>query len=508
MDDTQTEDTDMADSEDLSPEELDAEMTPGATVPSFGPSTGSVPTEEIAARVHAPDTYGSPELLGGNAQGPRTAVTEQPTLAASREPSEAAMAEPHEDQITQAMVQDSITPSLSEIKASMDVQGAPIRKTIADQTALQEADKEIANFAAKERERQAQLQNDIAMLNKRTDEEVRVKSLPEVLANGSFGQKMLAVLAVGLGAVSQGLTGADKNPTLDFIDKQVAAQAAKDRLTFEQREMLRKNLIETSQNLISAAKNRFENSQAQEKLQLEYDKLDVMKGKIQAKLDASFQDKAAQVNLVSEQMQSGVPVQGSPEEQAAIKMHNQQMVQNIVRLDPKQAQQLLERKIVLPNGKITFSNANEAQVGNFNKARSDIESAQTTLRDLQYFAKNFTKMDPRDRADMASRLTKLTGQLRESFLGPGAMTATEYERLYGAIGDPAKWSSLAAIESSKLNAVQDVLETDLANKARFMVGLNWPMSKRAQATQKLVKAGYNPRQAAEMTDRLMNRPKR
>lgn len=507
------EEDNMANTDDMTPEEVEAEIAPASGEPpasirapvQFGPSTGSIPTEEIADRVHAPDVYGRPELLGGNMQGPSTAMTEQPMLAPNpaREPQ--AEEEAPEDQVTQAMVQDSITPDLAEIKASMDIQGAPVRKMIADQTALQEADKEIANFATKERERQQQLENDVQALNRRTEEEVRVRSLPEVLANGSFGQKMLAVLAIGMGAVSQGLSGAKENPVLEFIDKQVAAQSARDRLTFEQREMLRRNLVDTSQNLISAAKNRFDNAQAQERLQLEYDKLGVAREKIQAKLNAAFTDKASQVALVTEQMQSGVPVQGSPLEVAAIKKHNQQMIQNISALPAKDAQQLLERKVVLPNGKITFSNANEAQVGNFNKARSDIESAQTTLRDLQYFAKNFTKMDPRDRADMASRLTKLTGQLRESFLGPGAMTATEYERLYGAIGDPAKWSSLAAIESSKLNAVQDVLETDLANKARYMVGLNWPMSKRAQAVQKLQKAGYNPREAAEMTQRLTNR---
>jgi hypothetical protein len=87
------------------------------------------------------------------------------------------------------------------------------------------------------------------------------------------------------------------------------------------------------------------------------------------------------------------------------------------------------------------------------------------------------------------------------------MTQIEYERLYNAIGNPAKWSSLGAIEVASLNAVEDVLETDLANKARHMVGLNWPMSKRAQAVRKLMDAGSNPRQAAELVNKLTQRQK-
>ncbi len=76
------------------------------------------------------------------------------------------------------------------------------------------------------------------------DKEVRARSLPEIMANGSFGAKLGAAFAIMLGGVSQGLTGAKTNPALDAINQAVEQQAQKDKLTLAKKESLRKALLD------------------------------------------------------------------------------------------------------------------------------------------------------------------------------------------------------------------------------------------------------------------------
>ena len=127
---------------------------------------------------------------------------------------------------------------------------APVREfhssQIANDTALQEHQAFMADTANDKARTEAELQKN----QDKQDASVRSSSLTEIMNGGGFGQKLGASIAVLLGGVSQGLTGAKTNPVMDFLDSEVKRQAEKDKLTLSQRESLRKHLLGVAENTV------------------------------------------------------------------------------------------------------------------------------------------------------------------------------------------------------------------------------------------------------------------
>lgn len=579
---------DIADTEEMATDDTVPTISPGTPPMTFGPSTGMIPQEEIAARVHAPDVYGSvtepvsapvttpviaPEAVVADSapvrepdsglpagfeqlSGPQQAAVlkylgreaapaqmqapvvpvEQQLIAEQQERQrQALMAElpainpeveqqmvqeglvtPRlEDPVVEAQereqVKQALTPSKEELEISMRTQMEPVRRQIADEAAAAQANQELDKFIATEQVRKQRLENEARALETKDAEYVRAQSFGEIMRGGTFGQKVLASLAVMLGAASQGLTGAKENPALQLIDAEADRQAVRDKLTFEQKLQLKNQLIQASQNIINASQSRFDNKNTQQKLQLEYDKLGQAMQENMLKMKKGY-DTAASFNAVMEsQFQNPHAIQGNPQEKVAIAAQNEVLkrsVQNVMVANPKLGQELVEKKINLPNGAITISPAKTDQVAKFNEARADIEGGKAIVDRIIAAARTGSKLDPRDRAALQSDLTALTGRLRQTYLGPGAMTQQEYDRLYAAIGDPTKIFTINAIEIAKLNAVKENLDVDLAARAKSVANVSWPVSQRTMVIAKLRASGMTPREASERADRLLEKAKK
>lgn len=423
---------------------------------------------------------------------------------AAAEPAAIAPPEPVSTPTLTPQVQQAITPSPVEVQQKLDEKLAPVRKIVADTRAQKQANDELSKYMQEEEARREQVKREMLALEEQDNQAVRAQSFQEMMAGG-IGQKITALLAVGLGAAAQGYNKLASNPVLDFIDRQVEQQAQKDRLSLDKKNALKKQMLEAGQNTIMASQKRFDNVSTQQNLQLQYDKLEQAKQSLIQKQLQSYESKAASSLLAQEQMQGTLPIQGSPAEVAAIKAHNELITQAIQTADPKRQEALIARKIVLPNGKITIASATEAQVGKFNEVRAENDSAQKLITDIKAYMKDANKLNPFDRAEIQTRMIALTGKLRPAFLGPGAMTEKEFQRLYDAVGDPTKLTSLTGIELKKLAAVEDVLAADTALKAQSMAGVAWPVTKRAQAIKKLVSAGKSMREAVNLVDRLISR---
>jgi hypothetical protein len=174
--------------------------------------------------------------------------------------------------------------------------------------------------------------------------------------------------------------------------------------------------------------------------------------------------------------------------------------------NPKLAETKIAQRIVLPNGKMVIGSADVPKMGDFNRVRSDIESALSMIDTIKKMSTNFNKLDPRDTKFMKSTLLALKGRLREPFLGPGAVTQQEYDRLSDAVGDPTKWSSLASLELNSIYAIESALRTDLAYKAKFIAGApEWPESRKDILTTRYLKMKMNPREAVSTAEKEMIR---
>jgi len=494
----------------MSVEELNAAIPAAVTEPVFpgqtAPDAPPLPEINLANEVSQGAAQVKDYLMQPAAGGPSLAPTPAPVVVAP--PVAEKVAAPAQKAQLSEPFKAAITPSETEIQTSLSTQAAPVRRMVADATAKNLANAELSKFMDSERKRQEEIQAQVQQLEEKTNNEVRAKSFSEIIQNGSFGQRILAVLAVGMGAAARA-TGSAENPALRVIDQAVQQQAQKDKLNFEQKLSLKKQLIESSQNIIQAAQGRFTNENTQQNLQLQYDKLNAEREKASMELQASFSDTAAADMLLDAQIPSPTGVQGTPEEIKAIEAHNAALRRNIkvaARKDPKGVQKYLEKLIVLPNKKLKPAPANIGQINKFNEARSDIEGAKLMIQDIKDTAGSGKVLNLKDIERLQSHITALTGRLRLSYLGPGAMTQEEYNRLYKAIGNPGKALSIPALELAKLSAVEDNLDVDLEQRARNIAGLDeWPLSKRQQIIGQFRARGANPREAAERADALIKK---
>jgi len=422
---------------------------------------------------------------------------------------------PINDALPQQVVQEmtvATTPTEIEAMESIRRHFAPVRRKIADSEAKKLAEEETANYLEQEKVRQQAIQNEMSAMDKRDAEYVRAGSFGEIMRNGSFGNKILAGLAVALGGLSQGLTGAAKNPVLELLDAEADRQAQKDKLTAEQKLQLRAQLLDSAKNVVAAANNRYQNQNTQDRLQLEYDKIAGAFDQTMQRMAASYKNTASTTYLANVQSSTGIPIQGTPQERAQIARHNQQIDQALANLaasgDDKQYKHFSERVVVFPNGKkdIVPTGA-DGGLKEWKTARSDNEAALQMFNTIDDLMKNGGKYDPKRRAMIESTLITLTGRLREAVVGPGAMTPAEYERLREAVGDPKKLTSLDFLGEARMNAMRAILEGDLVIKTRNLINKEWTPSQRAQVYMKFRQSGMDPASAGDAATRFfLGRP--
>lgn len=302
------------------------------------------------------------------------------------------------------------------------------------------------------------------------DQLEEIRNTPEVdqqrfWNNMSTGQKFLAAVSVALGGA---LAGKGENQALKIIEnsinrdidaqkiqrqqkKQVydAKETLYDKLLVQHKDERSARLATTIAGLeqykvrLQQVGQQFESKRAQGALKLAWGAAAERQAVLRSELEAKQEEGRSQAGIQNK-LYSGKE------------------------LTPQEADALPDkvRERVVPGFGGTARSASDAR--EFQKYRAETEPAIATTRRVltSTGSPEFSRLSPEERAKVSSELVGLMGSLRLTYLGPGAMTEKEYDRLKDAVGDPTKLASLPAWERAKLMTVLNKLETDTAIRAK------------------------------------------
>lgn len=411
---------------------------------------------------------------------PRIQLPELPTLTAdsSRNPAPAtgmSAPAPAVHPVVAEVIDKATTPTQNEVDQRAEELKQPIKAVKTEQAAVAKAHADTQESDDKEKQAIQQRIVDI-------DNRVRSKSLAEIMSSGSFGQKMQAGIAVMLGAVSQGLTGAKTNPVLDYLNQVTEQQAQKDKLSLEEKQSLQKQLLGIAEvklkNFEAASTDVYRRAQAAEARA----NIELIRSKIGNSQLEQAQGKALSQALA--QLESPIPA--ATPEIAKKNERTQEILRILDQSNPKQAENLRARTVNLPNGEIAIANKDPETVKNFNiQVRPTYEMPLNALRDLERFARTASRLDVKDRGLIESKLARAAGLLRIPYTGPGVFTEDEYRRILKTIGDP-KASVFQMVEFAKLRDNIARLSEDL-NTHSQAIGVQWPKDRTQMLADAIVK---------------------
>lgn len=386
------------------------------------------------------------------------------------------MTEPQKAGVLQAEAEEAEKQQLKSV-------GQQLGKEVAAQKA------EAAQVAAQEKI-QENVQQQVQEENK-----LGYTSLQDLMQRGTLGQKIGAALAILVGGVSQGLTGAKENPALAAMNTAFDQEARRAQLGQQDKELARRAMYDDMRNRLEAAQQQTDSDYKKQQIQLAKRELDLKIQDMDQKRVQAIE--AAQAEKMFEQAFKPSTKAASPQ----IAKENEQMQSLLAKLErenPKKAEAIRERTVILPNGKIAVAQVEGQRVRKFEEKRSEAESAINLLEDIRKFANTASSLNLSDRQQMQSKLQLAAGKLRVPITGPGAMTDKEFERLLDTLGNPTAIFSVRDIENAKLDGVTSSLKKDLAQSAAA-IGVEWPKTIEDRRYEKFLERGYSPAEAARLS---------
>lgn len=284
-------------------------------------------------------------------------------------------------------------------------------------------------------------------------------------SNMSTGNKILAGIGLALGSVGRGGVNQAANIITQAVERDIAAQ--------EKDLSAKKAGLAAKDNLLSRVRQKF---QDQNTARLAATDLGLKKA------EALLNQKISQAQ--SEEVKAKL-LNTLGDLQAQRAAYEQKLAESIAAEAKKKSILRLRSGSELPTGvdfedlppdqKERYSfvpgyeglSKGKAELSDFRKIAQENIPAIETANEVLKLSKEGSRLNPKDRAKVSTRMESLIGGLRLSFLGPGAMTEAEYDRLKKTVGDPNKFFSLPEVEREKLRIVIDKLQksTDLAAKS-------------------------------------------
>lgn len=274
-------------------------------------------------------------------------------------------------------------------------------------------------------------------VQKRQDElEAQYTSLSDMFENASLGKRIGVSLAIALGGISQGLTGASINPVLDTLDKTF-------KNNIEMRKLAFKKVAE----------------EAKRKAELQPDP------KKQADLRKASADALAAEMRVEDML--------TMRELGAVGTQP---------LTPEQIIQANQtedtRKRLLRVKDQTYLVNDPAIKGDLDERSGDTDTAVDALNQLIQLSKDGAQIPLTKARAVASALQQAAvGKLRLPLTGPGPLTDTEFTRLLGAMGSATSPFKVPALEREKMKAIRDLLVNDMKNRYEAQ-GIKMPKTRR------------------------------
>jgi hypothetical protein len=425
------------------PESLAATQVAPAYVP-YQPTSEMIGAARTAQNIPNPldirkfaqEEYGIPT---------ETVVDQQPVVNAQ------AIAQPVEAVVEQPVA--SIQPTQEQRAVAAEEIIKPVQNAVAEHEATKMAQSEIQAALIKQQDELAERERQIQAEIGKQDNSVRFQSLPEVLQGNSFENKLGASIALFIGAVSQGLTGAKSNPVMDFIDRQVALQAEKDKLTADGKLALKKQLIDISNAKLDNLKARSQDQYQQQMIQAKQEEMAVERAKIESaqalKAQEIFEKNAGKSALAAAYRGEAI--------------------------DPQLAQNMNEteqKSLVQVRGK-TYKAINPSAAQKFQESQASITAAMNKLEPykalvekglLRTLGEKGVMAALKDRAAGETMRTAIVGALRLPYTGPGALSDTERKALDKAIGEFGIFN-LPPVQAAKMNFIIHDLRAELQRVA-------------------------------------------
>lgn len=314
-----------------------------------------------------------------------------------------------------------------------------------------EAGKQAAQEEAANRQVATQVGNDVKRAQRidETEKQVAADQSKEYKDNkpSAIGQ----AIAIMMGALSQGLTGAKLNPAIEAIDKVIEREATKKKYDEEQKMALRKHLLD----------------EASFRLRTESEKSDSAL-------------KSAQIAKIQAELASSLgEVRAAQETQARLKQGTGFSAEEIATMGPDMANRMVQVKpgIYMP----TASKNPQDLRTNLNTFDNAMRDAKELRKMAQQFGNNSIAkiVDREARGQSEALLQGLVGALRLPYFGPGVLTDTEQRLARDMIGNPTSVFSLASANEARINTIIQKLnyakKTALRNE-----GVNVPLSANEQ----------------------------
>lgn len=291
----------------------------------------------------------------------------------------------------------------------------------------------------------------------------------EIFQKGSLGQKLGSAISILIGGYAQGLTGAAKNPVLDFLDK-VDTEILNDRqLQAKERAAVRQHMLDIVDQKLKQAKANVDDAHTRAQI----DKLRAETGKIGAEIqDARNLQKLGEL--------------GSK-------------ITNPSQVPPEQREALVR----LPDGNFALAPMGKDAAKEVRTFMGETGPVVGDIKDLINFTKDKRFYNPigEDKARVQTKIATMIGALRLPITGPGPLTDTERTFLIETIGDPSKFFTLKQNEMARLSEIQDNINRRVKNKFS-QAGIDLDSSGPKTQEDRLTETGITPDRKAQIVQYL------
>lgn len=420
-----------------------AEQPPAVKMPEQAPIPVGIAAPEL---LPAPAAPGIPAAL----TAPQPTAEQMPIIleAQGTKPQSAAEMQQNPSTLAPALpnlpseVQKAITtPTPQEVAQAVEQEAEPLRRQQAKDAAKVAVKAEAIDAAAQEAQDQQKAKDSISAV----DKEVRARSLPEIFATGSMGDKFGMILALALGGVSQGLLNSKTNPVVDFIDKQVDQQAVKDKLSLEERESLRKQAFQAAELKIKDFEAKTQNQDRKARLAL-------MQSDLNLRANQLFADQ------LQAKMATGLTAK----------------IRSGMELNQEDINQMTDKQYAtvatLPDGR-RVATVSERAKNEFDKYAEALSGAQTALNKLIAISnKPIPPKGTPERMKLESEVelhrTAVKGGIRVPYFGPGQFIEAEQARADRIVGDPTAFFSITGNQRNLLQKLKEDLDLKYAAAAK------------------------------------------
>ena len=487
------------------------------------PNTAEIQAAEIAARpeyvqgsVGAPvDTQSTIRALQKGVQ--EAGIPEQAVAQQAAQPSDFAMPEVQQapQQIQMPTAENPYANAFNkQQQANSAIAKATVDKSTAEIEATKFMESKLAEQEAKLQESKDKFEVDWNSKSRVMDDITKQLqgqdfTAPKVDA-GRFwgsrttGDKILAGLAIALGAWGQGLTGAKSNIGLDMInqaiDRDVDEQKTNINTEMATRQQKAQNLnqqVSAQNTVMDNLKQKFNNDLSAETAfrllatQQTQAKLNALSSKFNSQI-APEQAKVLNSQLEMQKQQLGQQLKAQQAQQFMIQnaisgkdgtvSELQMAAAGVPKEVVAQVKEVRERSMPADSGWKGMAQTKE-NAQKFAEKSLEVTPALASIDRIMEITKNFNKItDLEKRAQLQTEVAGLVGALRLPITGPGILTDSEREMLSNIIGDPNQITSLPSLQKMKMQQIRKKLDADLVQ-----TGKAYGFRKSSSDVQNLVK---------------------